>query len=61
MRLVVRLTKGKPSRVSICDRRLLTAAVVMRISRAAALKLPAMAKAEKKPRSAACRRGSIVD
>ena len=37
------------------------AAVVMRISRAAALRLPAMVKVEKKPRSAAWRRGSIVD
>jgi hypothetical protein len=35
--------------------------VVMRSSRAAALRLPAMASAEKKPKSAACKRGSIVD
>ncbi len=57
MRRVVRLTSETPRRDSIKARCLLTAGVVMPISRAAALRLPALASVEKKPRSA----GSTLD
>ena len=52
MRRVVRFTSVTPRRVSICESRLLTAGVLMPSSRAAALRLPQAASAEKKPRSA---------
>ena len=52
MRRVLRLTSDKPTRASISARCLLTAGVVMPSSRAAALRLPAPASTEKKPRSA---------
>ncbi|RYP43648.1 hypothetical protein DL770_011548 [Monosporascus sp. CRB-9-2] len=52
MRRVVRVTRGMPMRASICARRLLTAGVVMPRLRAAALRLPAVASATKKPSSA---------
>ncbi len=52
MRRVVRVTSGMPMRASICARRLLTAGVVMPRLRAAALRLPAVASATKKPSSA---------
>ena len=52
MRRVVRFTSGTPTRASICARCLLTAGVVTPSSRAAALRLPALASVEKKPRSA---------
>ena len=52
MRRVVRLTSDTPTRDSISARCLLTAGVVTPSSRAAALRLPARASVEKKPRSA---------
>jgi hypothetical protein len=52
MRRVVRFTSDRPTRDSISARCLLTAGVVMPSSRAAALRLPALASTEKKPRSA---------
>ncbi|MNY76333.1 hypothetical protein D3C86_2158890 [compost metagenome] len=52
MRRVERLTSSTPARDSISARCLLTAGVVMPSSRAAALRLPALARVEKKPRSA---------
>ncbi len=52
MRRVVLLTSETPTRDSINARCLLTAGVVMPSSRAAALRLPAPARTEKKPRSA---------
>ena len=52
MRRVVRFTSDTPTRDSISARCLLTAGVVTPSSRAAALRLPALASAEKKPRSA---------
>jgi len=52
IRRVVRTTSDTPRRDSIKARCLLTAGVVMPSSRAAALKLPALASVEKKPRSA---------
>jgi hypothetical protein len=51
MRRVVRFTRGTPSRASIYERRLLTAAVLMPSSRAALLSLPQVASETKKPSS----------
>ncbi|MNT97145.1 hypothetical protein D3C72_2394010 [compost metagenome] len=48
---MVRVTSGMPMRASIWASRLLTAAVVMPRSRAAALRLPAVATDVKKPSS----------
>jgi hypothetical protein len=51
MRRVLRFTSATPMRASIKARCLLTAAVLTPSSRPAALRLPARASAEKKPRS----------
>ncbi|MNT25653.1 hypothetical protein D3C72_1611820 [compost metagenome] len=51
IRRVVRVSSGMPMRASIWASRLLTAAVEIPRSRAAALRLPAVATAAKKPSS----------
>ena len=61
MRRVVRRTRPTPSRFSIADSRLLTAAVLTLSSRAAAVRLPVLASAAKKASSSGCSRADIVD